>query len=271
MRFPPVQKKFFLFLLMPFLILCYSSCQNDETSETQRFISSQQQLKIESEFENQKLDQQKKYLDDLKSQLTQQTQQLTQAIPSQITNRELQIQNLNDVLDNLRLTEQDLAEAQTAFFREQSLGLQLARDQLDPSISNLEQQLQQIQQQITSWTNSLYALSFEQNAFVQNLKDLWNSQKQQLDQLNEQKLNISATALSETQWINQLSQQQRIELATIQTSVQDQISVLREEIEQLKSHETQYRASLLNLNQLIAEAEKNYTETLQKIKSLENR
>ena len=277
MRFLPVQKKFFLFFLMPLLILCYGSCQNDEAPETQRFISSQQQLEAEIELEKQNLEQQKKYLDDLKAQRTLQTQQLTQAIPSQITNHELQIQNLSDVLENLRLTEQDLSEAQTAFFREQSLALQLARDQLDPSISALEQQLQQIQQQITSWTNSLYALNSEQNAFVQNLKDLWNSQKQQLDQLNEQKLNISATALSETQWINQLSQQQRIELAATQATVQDQISILREEIEQLKTHETQYRASLLNLNQLISEAEKrfseaekNYTEKLKKIKSLES-
>jgi hypothetical protein len=40
---------------MPLLILCYGSCQNDEAPETQRFISSQQQLEAEIELEKQNL------------------------------------------------------------------------------------------------------------------------------------------------------------------------------------------------------------------------
>lgn len=259
-------KRFSLFVLLPFLVLFYDSCQNDGNPVVTSIDASQQQLEIEK----QNLERAKKYLDDLKMQLADQTQQLTQLIPSQIASAELQIQNLSDVLQNFRMAEQDIMEARASILQEQEFAVRIATAQIDPALFALQENIQQTQEQIISWTNTIYPLNIEQSTQLKNLQDLLSSQKQQLNSLTEQKLNISNEALFQTQLINSASQQQKIELVDSESNIQDQINFLREEIVRLEALQIQYKSSIENLNQLITKAQNNYEELLKKIKTLES-
>lgn len=253
-----------IFLTLSIMFFCFS-CQNGEMPEIAPATTTQQQF----EEENQKLAQQKSALDILKNQLTLQTQQMNLFYPAQITANTVQIQNLSDILDNLRLAEKDIADVTAALFREQNHAVQLARDQVDPAIASLQQNIQQTQGQIYVWTNNIFPLTTEQSSLLRGLQELLTVQKQQLESLVKQKSEISAQALNQTQLVNSLSQQQKTELIENQSALQDQIFYLRDEIERLQTAQAQHRMGLATLNQQINQAQKNYADQVEKVKSLE--
>lgn len=260
-----MQQKTKYFNLIFFLIFLCSACHNNDTSEIATNSTPQQLL----EEEKQKLELQKKSIEALKSQLTQQTQQLNLYYPSQVTSNNIQIQNLTDILDNLRLAEKDVADSALAMFREQNAATQIARDQIAPGIFSLQQSIQQTQQQIYNWTNTIFPLTSEQSALLKILEDLLISQKQQLENLNEQKLNISEAELNQIQLINNISQMKKTELINNQVAVQEQILYLRAEIEQLESTQLQLKMSLNVLDQQLQQAQKDYNLQAEKIVALE--
>lgn len=256
-----------VFLLI-FLTLALVFCENDlQTQNNNEIGPSPQQQQLEQEKQN--LEQQKSNLEALKNQQFQQSQQIGVLYPSQITGYNIQIQNLTDVLQNLKTAERDITQTASAILQEQNSAAQLARDQIDPGIASLEQNILQTQEQIYVWTNNIFPLTPGQQLLLENLQTSLASQKQQLAVLRAQKLNISAEVLRQTRLINSASQQQKSELIESQTAIQDEIFSLRAEIERLHSAYAQVRMSYLPLNQQISQAQKNYDEQVKKVKALE--
>lgn len=248
-------------------MISYIACQKDESFETNQISLKQNQLNLEK----QNLELKKKYLEDLKNQIVDQTQRLTKDIPVQISKSKRQIQELTDILQNLRLAEQDLLEAQTTIFRERTLATQIAREQIEQNITMLLSNLQQTELQLNLWIQFILPLSFEQNLFYQKMNESYLIQKQQLEELYKQKINITENELQQTRIINQISYLQKIEFADSQIIVQEEIFFLREVIEKLQLNENSYRSSLVNLNQLISQAQKQYETQAEKVKTLENK
>lgn len=259
-----MNKIFLLIFLTLSLVFCENDLQMQNDNEISQ-LSRQQQL----EQEKQNLEQQKSILETLKNQQFQQSQQIGVLYPSQLTSYNLQIQNLTDVLQNLKTTERDITQTATAILQEQNSAAQLARDQIDPLIASLEQNILQTQEQIYVWTNNIFPLTSSQQQLYENLKNLLESQKQQLAILREQKLNISAEVLRQTRLVNSASQQQKSELVESQTAIQDEIFSLRAEIERLQATYSQARMNYAPLSQQISQAQKNYDEQFKKVKALE--
>lgn len=253
-----------------FLIGLTSSCEdvNQIEANLPKLAPEQVQQQL-IEQENQKLEQIKALLSSLKNQYQTQSQLIDISYPLQISSNRTQIQNLTDILNSLQLSEKDIDSATNAVFREQNLVLQNRREQIEPAINNLQQSITQTQEQIYVWTNSGFSLTEPQRTLLKSLEDLLASQRQQLESLNKQKSDLSENALSQTRLINQLAQQQKSQIIESQTSTQEQIFFLRDEIERLNESQIQQRSVLTTLNQHINQTQKDYDNQFKKIKELQ--
>lgn len=264
-------------LIFIFFSVVLMACENDlqyaggntpdlETLQKQFNLESQQ-LQLEQEKQN--LEYQKQNLDALKSRHAQQTQQVGSSYPTQIYTNNIQIQNFTDILQNLKSAENDVNQAAAAVLREQNSAAQLARDQIEPAITKLEQNILQTQEQIYVWTNNVFPLMTQQQSLLQGLQNQLAFQQQQLDLLNAQRLNISAEVLQQTRFINSATQQQKSEIVDSQIAVQDEIFSLRTEVNRLQTAYSQTRMSLVPLSQQIAQAQKVYDDQEKKVRALE--
>lgn len=239
-------------------------CENDPQIITE-LVASQQQL----EYEKQNLIPLKQNLDTLKSQQAQQYQQVGFLYPSQITSYNIQIQNLTDILQNLKNSQTDIDQRTAVILKELAARAQLQRLQIEPGIASLERDILQTQEQMYIWTNTTFTLNSDQRLLLESLQNTLKSQKQQLAILQEQRLNIAAEELRQTSLINSAAQQQKAELAESQEAIQDEIFSIRAEIEGLQSAYAQAKMSYRPLTQQISQAQQGYDEQLKKIKMLE--
>ena len=155
-----------------------------------------QQIQLDDARQN--LDAQRQNLDAVKAQLAQQSQQYEVVYPAQLAAYNTQIQNFTDVLQTLKSAEDDVNQATAAALRTQSSAAQVARDRVEPQISQLESDILQTKQQIYVWTNNTFTLTPEQRQLLTNLQNSLEYQQQQLDILKAERVNISAQILRKT-------------------------------------------------------------------------
>src|SRR3989344_3526684 len=106
-------------ILLIFVTLALVFCENDLQMQNDKEIGqSSQQQRLEQEKQN--LEQQKSSLEALKNQQVQLSQQIGIFYPSQLTSYNIQIQNLTDVLQNLKATERDITQTTYAILQEQN-------------------------------------------------------------------------------------------------------------------------------------------------------
>ncbi len=226
-----------------------------------------QQIQLDEARQN--LDAQRQNLDAVKAQLAQQSQQYEVVYPAQLAAYNTQIQNFTDVLQTLKSAEDDVNQATAAALRTQSSAAQVARDRVEPQISQLESDILQTKQQIYVWTNNTFTLTPEQRQLLTNLQNSLEYQQQQLDILKAERVNISAQILSQNLLIDSASQQQKREIANEQAILQNEIFTLRGEIDRLKNYYSQTRMSLVPLNQQLEQAQKLYDDQQRRVRELE--
>ncbi len=215
------------------------------------------------------LELQKSNLDSMKAQYELQNQQMTTNLPGQIADYHLRIQNSRDVLQMLKNSEQDINQSALSTSRLQNNAAQLARDQVEPQISQLERDLTQTKQQIYYWTNSGFTLTSYQQDLVNKLQTTLAIQQQQLDFLKTERINISSELLNQSQQLNRLNQEQIADLANEQSAIQREIFTLRSEILRLQTTYRQTKSSLIPLGQQLDQAQKLYDQQVEKLRSLE--
>lgn len=235
------------------------------TTNPNTLMAARQQL----ELERQKLALQRQSLDSLKARRDTNVQQLNNDFPLVIGTNSLQIQNLLDDLQNQRLAANDVKDNADAALREQISAAQLSRDEIDLNIQNTEQSLQRTRDALALGMNSVLAGTTDEQTRYQGLQTDLAVMTEQLRQLKEQRVNISATVYQQTRNINSLSQSQRENLTSNQNDIQQQISSLREENNRLQNQSTETRMSLMPLSQQISRAEQAYQDSLNKVKALE--
>lgn len=250
-----MRKTDFLFILF-FLILI--SCAEENPAERQ----------VQLEQEQQTLDFQRQNLEALKNQQTQQSQQ-TGTLPLQISSYNNRIQNFLEILQSLKAAEDDVNRTAAAEMSLQNSFSQLARDQLEPRIRQLENDIIQTKQQIGVWTNQTFNLNADQRQLLANLQNTLSFQQQQLDLLNAERVNLSSQILSNSMLLNSASLEQKRQIAEEQNSIQNEIFTLRGEIERLQNVYAQTRMSLVPLAQQIAQAQAAYDEQQKKVRALE--
>lgn len=255
-------KKFYIFIIFFSWTLVFC---NENIANQNEILALQQQL----DQEKQNLEQRKQALDSLTSQQQRQAAEVGISYPSQINADVIQIQNLTDALQNLRAAQSSVNESATAALRQQSIAGGLARDQIDPAIALLQQNIIQTQGQIYVWTNNVFPLKPEQRTLLDSLQNRLALQNQQLEILNQQKLNINSQLLQQTRFIASTSEQRRNELADNQAALQDEIFSMRAELDRLRSAQAQARMSIMPLTQQLSQARKSYQEQLEKVKALE--
>ena len=210
-----------------FIFIILSSCENNFENES-TLSTDIRTLQERLADEKEQLENQKQQLETLKRQQAQENFNIGYSYPTQVTTDNNQIQNLIDILNSLRSSENDINQKTAALIREQSSALQLARDQLYPTISTLEQNILQTQEQIYTWTNNIFPLNEQQKLLLQDLLNTLAEQKNQRDILIERRLELSTNALKQIQYINAASQQQKEDLIEYQNEVQSEIYSLRE-------------------------------------------
>ena len=262
-----------LLLLLSLMFSCEDTVKDPtasppdiETLQSQ-YGAATQQLQLDEA--RQSLESQRQNLDVLKAQLAQQSQQYEVVYPAQIAAYNTQILNYTDVLQSLKSAENDVNQATAAALRAQSSAAQVARDQIEPQISQLENDIVQTKQQIYVWTNNTFALTPEQRQLLTNLQNSLGYQQQQLDVLKAERVNISAQILSQNLLIDSASQQQKTEIANEQAILQNEIFTLRGEINRLQAFYSQTRMSLVPLNQQLEQAQKLYDDQQKRVRELE--
>ena len=216
----------------------------------------------------QSLDYQKQQLDAVKAQYGRQ-QQLQIGYPGQVAVYNTRIQGFGDILQSLKTAEEDVNQATTAALRAQSSAAQIARDQIEPQISQLENEIFQTKQQMYVWTNTAFTLTPEQQILLVNLANSLQFQQQQLDFLKAERVNISAQILNQTRLIDSAFQNQKREITNEQTALQNEIFTLRSEIERLQKAYAQTRMSLIPLSQQLEQAQTLYDDQVKRVRELE--
>lgn len=225
------------------------------------FVSMQEKL----EQERQKLEAQRVTLENLKAR---QQEQPATSYSSLISTHNEQIRDFLDELNGYEKAEADINRRANDILREQSSQAQVARDQIDDSVRVQETLMRQTQEELTYWQYTSY-MSAEREARMQELQSLIEAQRQDLENLKAQKLNISTQVLANTQAVQSEKEQALNELAANRADLRDEISSLRDEVYRMQEAQYKVRTSQVSLNSQIIQTQRAYDEQEQIIKNME--
>lgn len=219
--------------------------------------------------ETTKLEARKKSLE----QLYQKQQSLVGAgtYSSQIRSRELVIQDLIAELEEDRQAEENINNSAAVALRDQDSQAQVARDQVETGIQTLEQDIRDTQNELNYW--QYYPVGLEalnQKSQIELLQDKLNQQKDQLNALRLQRINISASVLNNSQSVESLAEMAREELRSSAEDVQTRVSTLRSEMDRLQGAQNQVQGDLQKLQFEASKGEKDLEEQAQQVQSLQS-
>jgi hypothetical protein len=188
--------------------------------------------------EKQKLDTIRQRLQSQQRQQAQQIRQANQVRMSKISQDSEKIQDLMDIIQEDRQTENELNEAAANALRDQNSAAQVARDQIDENIQTQMQEIQRTQDQLYSMQFTGYIESEDETQFG-SLQDLLQAQQQELALLRAQRVAISASVLNQSRAITNSTDQQKAAVVSDEESIQSQIESLRNEILQIQNQRGQ--------------------------------
>ncbi|HWU42847.1 MAG TPA: hypothetical protein VN132_05385 [Bdellovibrio sp.] len=220
--------------------------------------------------EQQKLNSKNRFLTNLKERQTQQSQQQPPSYySSQIASRDEQIQDLLSGSRDFRSAEQSLNQRAAQELRNQSSAAQLARDQLDENIRQQEALIKQTEEDLDTWKYN-FGYVVEQEAHLAELSALLEAQKQRLQDMRTQRLEISATALSQSQAVNNSVQETASSYSDSQDAIYDEVNSLREEIRRLEQQRNQVHTSQMSLNSQVNQAQRDVRDQSQQVQNLQD-
>lgn len=245
-----------------------NSTQQKSTQISQQQVIDKLNLQNQLAAEKQNLEQLQINLNKLKAQQVQQQQQLTLSYPNRVEQNKSEIQQLTGQLQEHRLAEDDLHETTLDSLRNQSSEATYARDQIDFAIETAQDNLQQTLALINYWQSNLL-LTPEQQSALADLQNQFINQRQQLDFLRRQRVNISAQVLNQTRTISEVARQTKDDLLANEAAIQDRIAFLQNELVQIQQAQTQIQTSNKSLDGQINEMQNAYNKQLERVQTIE--
>lgn len=240
-----------------------------EPLKKQQDLAQSIQLQNQLVIERQNLEQIQNNLNLLKARQIQEQQQLQLSYPARASQNTNEIQNLSEILQEHRRAENDVTEDVQSSVRDQASNAQLAKDQIEFEIQTAQENLQQTLAQINYWQSN-FLLTPEQQTVLNDLQNQFIDQRNQLDLLRQQRVNISASVLAQTRMINEVARQTKEQILSSEAEIQDRITALQNELIQLEQAQDQIRVSSKTLDTQIAETQKTYDLQVERIRNMEN-
>lgn len=248
------------------------------TSQVEKIISNQKsesKARVQAEKESlekrlveeqQRLEWQKQQLDTLRSQTT---RQFATSYFSQIREGSSQLRELAVELHGYDGLERDINRRADEVLRDQNSLAQVVRDNLDEGIRAQENLIKQTQEQVVYWQfNNNYTT--EQLARLAEAQALLESQRQQLDNLRQQRLAVSSQILTNTQAIQSAKEMELGELSQSRIDLQNEILSVNEELARLQEEQNKQRTSQMSLSTQIIQNQRIYDQQQEKVRGLES-
>lgn len=226
-----------------------------------------QQLEARLELERATLDQQARALADLQERRRVQLEQSTEASDADLQAEQDEISSLRGELESSTQASADLEAQANASLRTQANSNAVLREQIDNSILSLETAVAETRDQMR-WAE-LNSYKPEIRARLDELDELYVLQRQQIDDLRRQKVDLSSGLYVQAQVLGGAIDDQRANIAADAESVRQRISTLQAEMARSRSTRAQARMSLAPLSDEIRAAQNAYSEQQRKIQTLE--
>lgn len=226
-----------------------------------------QDLSTQLYQENQKLDTQRKYLDDIRNRNNPDRVEINYR--NQISTANQEIESLTDLLRGEQFSEAEVQREVQRITTETNTAVRFYTEQMDKNIKDQEDMIRRTQEDLEYWKANLNYLTLrDQNVLI--LQQQLANQNQQLQDMKVQRLQISAQALEQTQQAQAQARQIASENATARAEVQDQIDSLRDQIQRLEYAYRQTRFSQMSAQTQVNQAERNVQGQQEVIRSVQD-
>ncbi|WP_413587590.1 hypothetical protein [Bdellovibrio sp. HCB274] len=204
--------------------------------------------------ENQKLDTQKQYLDQLRERNN--PDRLEFNYNNQVSQAHEEIQYLTDTLNNEQFSESRLQQEVQRLQSEQDVSLRFYNEQMDQNILQQEAVVRKAQQDLQEWELNYNDLTLREQR-VQELRAQLVEQTQLLQDMKLQKLQLAAQSLERTQQIQEQARDVASQNTAARSEIQEEIASLRDEIQRLEYSYRQTRFTQMSAQAQIQQAERN--------------
>lgn len=216
--------------------------------------------------ERQRLEAQKQALDNLRTQNQEPT---PSTFSTQIQEGSNELQNLYMELGNYDNAEREINRRADEIIRDQNSQAQVLRDRIDQDIRTQEDLIRQTQEQITFWQfNGNYMT--EQIARLAEGQALLTQQQQQLENLKQQRLEISAQILENSRAVQAQKEQELGDLAQERTTLQSEMLNMNEELRRLQDEQVKQRSTQMSIGSQILQTQRVYQQQQERVRSLES-
>ncbi|WP_373999317.1 hypothetical protein [Bdellovibrio bacteriovorus] len=188
---------------------------------------------------------------------------------TQLRSTSNQIQDFLEDLQGFDRIQEDINQHASDLMRDQTSQAQMLKEQLDQDIRNMEAAVRETQQEWTFWVYNGNYIN-EKSARLSELQTLLETQRQQIEVLKQQRADVSAQALANTQAIQAEKQQALADLQQTRLDIRDEIAALRQEMVQIQQAQSQSRNTQTTLSSQIRQAQENVRQQEQQIRVLES-
>ncbi|WP_413293995.1 hypothetical protein ACLSU7_02570 [Bdellovibrio sp. HCB185ZH] len=225
-----------------------------------------QDLSTQLYQENQKLDTQRKYLDDIRNKTNPDRAEFNYR--NQISTANQEIQSLTDTLRGDQFNEAEIQREVQRISTETNTAARFYTEQMDKNIKDQEAIIRRTQEDLEYWMGNLNYLTLrDQNVSI--LQQQLAAQTQQLQDMKVQRLQISAQALERTQTAQAQARQIASENAAARADIQEQIDSLRDQIQRLEYAYRQTRYGQMSAQSQVNQAERNLQGQQEVIRSVQ--
>ncbi|UXR64916.1 hypothetical protein EZJ49_01455 [Bdellovibrio bacteriovorus] len=164
---------------------------------------------------------------------------------------------------------QDINRRADEALKAQSSQAQTIRNQIDDNIRVQQQAIAQTREQLVYWQTNFNDITVQQ-AQLTDLNDLLSQQEQQLELMQNEKLLLSAQALEGPRNVQAEREQALAEINSNRQDLQNEISVMRAQIQSLQEDIYQSTVSETSLRRQLLQTQRAYEQQQQQIRRLES-
>lgn len=208
------------------------------------------------------------------AQLQQQSSTLSTRMPASdaglgTLQSQSQIQNIMMELDGYSNLEAEINRQAEGLLRAQSSALQMQLQELDNNIRVQENLTRQTLEDINAWRYNIGYVT-QQQAELARLQDLLSTQTQQLELMHQQRLLMSAQALTDAQAVQLQKQEALAGLAQDRSEAQGEVESLRDSIIRLQQTQRQVRQTQVSLSSQLRQAQQNLSAQEAQVQTLQS-
>lgn len=190
------------------------------------------------------------------------------ASAADIESRTDELEALTSDLEEMRTSREAIRRQEDDAIRIQENRTELAMSQIDANIKPLEETVAQTRHQLELWNRDHAGINQEGPHNV-DLENALNQQQQQLEDLREQRLQLTTGHHAQADSIYNLSQQARDDLRSEEQNVRGQIFSLQSEIRRIQRAQTQERMSRQSQSSRLQQAQRDLQTEAAQVKSIE--